>query len=277
MLLHSDNMNTKISKIDEVTLQGELVSNEKPINISHKQILAKVILKNAPNLLGAVPFVGNVATAITQTAIGATTDYWDEIASRKREHEWNSFATKLDERLSKLEIKSEATDYFENSIIFRFEEIKRKLFTEPGKGFDELLAEFVSEALHDLTTPPTAKDLILSSLLAIDQVDLRVLEQIDIQMKANLDSGHTPGVKVDVIEALMKNSGIDSIMISRSLQRLQGQDLAHPLNPGTAAIHESPSKEGVLEGEKSPQYYSSSGFVVSSFGRRFLRFLKLSP
>ncbi len=260
----------------DTTIEGQLIEGQEVSNVSHKKILAKVIIKNAPNLLGAIPIVGSAVAAVTQTAIGATVDYWDELASKRREQEWESFANKLDDRLGKLEIKAEATDYFENTIIFRLEEIKRKLFTEPGKGFDELLAEFVATALYDFSTPPTAKDLILSSLLSIDSVDLRVLQQIDIQMKTNLNSNITPGVKVDIIEALMKSSGIDSIMISRSLQRLQAQDLAHPLNPGTAAIHESPSKEGVLEGEKSPQYYSSSGFVVSSFGRRFLRFLKLS-
>lgn len=266
----------QLKKQEEKTIEGQVIEGIAVNDISHKQILAKVIIKNAPSLLGAIPLVGNAVAAVTQTAVGATIDYWDELASKKREHEWNSFAQELDSRLNKLEIKAEATDYFENSIIFRFEDIKRKLFTEPEKGFDKLLAEFVATSLSDLTTPPTAKDLILSSLLSIDSVDLRVLQQIDVQMKSNLSSERLPGVKVDVIEALMKSSGIDSIMISRALQRLQSQDLAHPLTTGTATINDSPSKEGVLEGEKTSQFYPASGFVVSAFGRRFLRFLKLS-
>lgn len=272
----NNDRNNQLKKQENQAIESQVIEGRMVDKSSHIKILAKVVIKNAPNLLGAIPFVGDVTAAVIQTTIGATIEYWDELASKKREQEWNSFAMELDGRLSKLEIKAEATDYFENSIIFRFEDIKRKLFTEPGKGFDKLLAEFVAAALLDLNTLPTAKDLILSSLLSVDSVDLKVLQQIDIQMKANFNSKHLLGVKVDVIEALMKSSGIDSIMISRSLQRLQAQDLTHPLYPGTAAIHDSPSKQGVLEGEKSPQFYSGSGFVVSAFGIRFLRFLKLS-
>lgn len=266
----------KLQKNEDNAIEGKIVETEEIGNVSHKKILAKVIIKNAPNLLSAIPFIGNAAAAITQTAIGATVDYWEELASKKREKEWISFVNKLDERLSKLEIKEEARDYFENSIIFHFEDIKRKLFTEPDKGFDDLLAEFVSHALSDLNTPPTAKDLILSSLLAVDSVDLRVLQQIDTQFQSLLREGNSRGASFADIVTLMKSAQIDSIMISRSIQRLQSQDLIHPLNNNTASIQEIPAQQELLEGVKSPQYYSQGGFVVSAFGRRFLRFLKLS-
>lgn len=262
---------TKLQKYNEKPIEGKVVTD-----FSHKKALAKVILKNAPSLLGAIPIVGNAISAVTETTVGTAVDYWDELAAHKREREWKSFLENLDKRLKVLEIKSEAKDYFENSIIFKFEDVKRKLFTEPERGFDELLAEFVSTALSDLNTPPTAKDLILASLLAIDNIDIKVLLQIDIQFKNLLRSGNPRGASFADIVTLMKSAGIDEIMISRSLQRLQSQDLVHPLNTNTAAIQELPAQQELLEGVKSPQYYSQGGFVISAFGRRFLRFLKLS-
>lgn len=262
---------TKLQKYQEKSVEGRVLTD-----FSHKKALVKVILKNAPSLLGAIPVVGNAVSAVTETAVGTAVDYWDEIATQRREKEWESYLNKVDKRLSVLEVKTEAKDYFENSIIFRFEDIKRKLFTEPERGFDDLLAEFVASALSDLDTPATTKDLILSSLLAIDSVDLKVLLKIDLQFKKLLDEGNKRGASFADIVTLLKPSRIDEIMISRSLQRLQSQDLVHPLSNNTAAIQDLPAQQELLEGVKSPQYYSQGGFVVSAFGRRFLRFLKLS-
>lgn len=262
---------TKLQKYEEKQIEGKVVTD-----FSHKKALAKVIFKNAPSLLGAIPIVGNAISAVAETTVGAAIDYWDELAAYKRDKEWKSFLENLDKRLRVLEIKAAAKDYFENSIIFRFEDIKRKLFTEPDRGFDELLAEFVANALSDLNTPSTAKDLILASLLAIDSVDLKVFLQIDVQFKNLLRDGNSRGASFADIVTLMKPAQIDEIMISRSIQRLQSQDLIHPLNTNTAAIQELPAQQELLEGVKSPQYYSQGGFVVSAFGRRFFRFLKLS-
>lgn len=261
---------TQLTKIESKTMVGRVVEN------TDIGIFAKSIIKNAPNLISVIPGVGPVVAASAQTAVGTVVDYWDDLRSKKREEEMASFNKKLDERLSHLEIKVEAKDYFENSIIFKYEDIKRKLFTEPGRGFDDLLAEFVATALSDLDTPVDAKDLILSTLLSIDSIDLKVLKQIDTQFKANVNGNSSPGVKVDILEPLMKSSGVDSIMIGRALQRLQGQDLIYPVNPSQASAIEMPSKGALLEGAKSPQYYPASGFGISLFGRRFLRFLKLS-
>jgi hypothetical protein len=105
---------------------------------------------------------------------------------------------------------------------------------------------------------------------------MKVLLQIDVQFRKLLSSGNTRGTSFADIVTLMKPAQIDEIMISRSIQRLESQDLIHPLNNNSAAIQELPAQKELLEGVKSPQYYSQGGFVTSAFGRRFLRFLKLS-
>lgn len=267
--------NEPAKELQEYKENTGIITETKVSNFD-KKAFAKVILKNAPTLLSAIPVIGNVAGAITQATIGSAVDYWNEITTKKRQQEFESYLKKLDARLQRVEIKQEAKDYFENSIVFKYEDIKRKLFTEPGRGFDELLAEFVATSLSDLHTPPTAKDLILSSLLSIDSVDIKVFLQIDVQFKNLLRSENGRGVSFADIVTLMKSAQIDSIMISRSIQRLQSQDLIHPLNTNSASIQELPAQRELLEGVKSPQYYSQGGFVVSAFGRRFLRFLKLS-
>ena len=244
--------------------------------IPKKILFFKAVIKNAPNLLTAIPHIGDIASASLQTIVGTATDYYDDLTNETRLREMQSYDRELDKRLSSLEIKDEAREYWENSIVFKREDIMRKLMTEPGKGFDILLAEYVASALNDLSTPPTAKDLILSSLLSIDSVDLKVFLQIDTQFKNLLGSGVTRGASFDDIITLMKPAQIDSIMISRSIQRLQSQDLISPLNSNTASLQEMPAQQALLDGEKSPQHYSQGGFITTAFGRRFLRFLKLS-
>ncbi len=252
------------------------VITQPPINIPHKSLFFRAVIKNAPNLLSAIPGIGNLASASLQTVLGAATDYYEGVANERRLKELESFDKELDKRLSHLEIKDEAKEYWEGSIVFKREDIIRKLMTEPGKGFDILLAEYVASALNDLTTPPTTKDLILSSLLSIDSVDIKVFLQIDAQFKHLLETNQTRGTSFADIVTLMKPAQIDEIMISRSIQRLESQDLIHPLNSNSASIQELPAQQELLEGVKSPQYYSQGGFVTSAFGRRFLRFLKLS-
>lgn len=264
---------TSISKSDRTEIG---IVSQSVIDLPHKSLFFKAVLKNAPNLLSAIPGIGSLVSSSLQTALGVATDYYDGIANEKRLRELESFDSVLDKRLSHLEIKDEAKEYWEGTIVFKREDIMRKLMTEPGKGFDVLLAEYVASALSDLTTPPTVKDLILSSLLSIDSVDIKVFLQIDTQFKHLLSSGETRGTSFADIVTLMKPAQIDEIMISRSIQRLESQDLIHPLNNNSASIQELPAQKELLEGVKSPQYYSQGGFVTSAFGRKFLRFLKLS-
>lgn len=265
------------SKSEVVKLPTEILDSSLIINdrISRKEIFAKVIIKNAPGLLAAIPGLGSVVSALSQTTISTVIDYWDELASEKRNREIISFMQGLDRKLEHIEIKLEAKDYFENTIIFRFDDIMHKLMSNPGKGFDEFLSEFVSQALIDISIPVDAKDLILSTILEIDVIDIKILKQVNVLMISNIQTGRGPGVKIDVLEAILKTSGIDSIMISRSIQRLSGQDLIQQLSSSTGVIQEQPKVEDLIEGKKSPQHYNPQGFVISAFGRRFLRFLNM--
>lgn len=265
--------NQNISKIEKSETG---VVTQSSLDVPHKSLFFKAVLKNAPNLLSAIPGICGLASASLQMALGVATDYYDGITNERRLKELESFDKELDKRLSRLEIKDEAKEYWEGTVVFKREDIMRKLMTEPGKGFDVLLAEYVASALSDLSTPPTAKDLILSSLLSVDSVDIKVFLQIDVQFKELLRLGNTRGTSIADIVTLMKPAQIDEIMISRSIQRLESQDLIHPLNTNTASIQDLPAQRELLEGVKSPQYYSQGGFVISAFGRRFLRFLKLS-
>ena len=108
-----------------------------------KRSFIKSVIQNAPALLTLVPGVGTVASTVTQTAIDAAINYYEDNADQKRQKEINSFQQKTEQRLKTIEIREAAKDYWENSIIFHWEEIMRKLISEPGKGFDDLLAEFV--------------------------------------------------------------------------------------------------------------------------------------
>ncbi|EKD79720.1 MAG: hypothetical protein ACD_40C00331G0003 [uncultured bacterium] len=260
----------RIKKIEVALISQPMVE------ISHKALFFKAVVKNAPNLLTAIPGIGTLVGASLQTAVGVATDYYEGVANERRLKELESFDRELDKRLSRLEIKDRAKDYWENTIVFKREDIVRKLMTEPGKGFDVLLAEYIATALSDLVTEPLTKDLVLASLLSIDAVDIKVFLEIDRQFKNLLKIGKTRGASFADIVTLLKPSQIDEILISRSIQRLESQDLIHPLNNNTATIQELPAQQELLEGVKSPQYYSQGGFVTSAFGRRFLRFLHLS-
>lgn len=254
-------MNTfQIKKIKNKPLIGRIVKDEKDV-----VTLVSLFFKN---IIGQLPGWGIIS--------GTTADYYQEKIAQKRQNEVNSCIKKINQRLEGLEIKQEAIDYLENSLLFRLEEIILKLGTNPGKGFDEILADYVVSALSNLTDSPEAKDLILSSLLSIDSIDVKVMKKIDFQFKHILNSGKKQGASFIDIVTLMKSEQIDSVLISRSIQRLQSQDLIHPLNNNNATIQELPAQQELLEGVKSPQYYSQGGFVISAFGRRFLRFLKLS-
>lgn len=244
-------------------------------DITFKRFFFKAVLKNAPNLLSVIPSIGNLASASLQTVIGTAIDYYDEMANERRMKELESYDRELDKRLSHLEIKDKAIDYWEETIVFKREDILRKLMTEPGKGYDVLLAEYVATALSDLSTPPETKDLILSSLLSLDSIDIKVLIKIDYQFKHLIALREIRGASFADIVTLMQEDKIDEILISRSIQRLQAQDLIHPLNNNTATIQELSEQEELLEGVKSPQYYPQGGFVISAFGRKFIRFLKL--
>jgi hypothetical protein len=260
----------------DLITQSSIKITKVEVEPTYKSLFFGAVVKNAPNLLSAIPGLGSAASATLQTAIGTVVDYYDSLANERRLQEMKSFDEHLNERLSALEIKDEAIDYWEETIVFKMEDIVRKLISEPGKGFDVLLAEYVASALSDLSTPPPAKDLILSTLLSIDSVDMKVLTQVDLQFRGLIDSGNIRGASYDDLITLMRIAQIDQIMISRSLQRLQAQDLIFSMNSQGATLQELTTQKALLEGEKSPQHYSQGGFGVSAFGRRFLRFLKLS-
>ncbi len=253
--------NNKLQKIEQL-LEAIVIEDKSDITL-----VTKAVFKNFIGLI-PIPGVGNT--------ISAAMDYYEAKVNKRREEEVNSCLSKIEKKLDSIIIKQEAIDYFENSLIFRYEVIMQKLLSNPGKGFDEILAEFVATSLYDLETQPNTKDLILSSLLSIDSVDIKVLIQIDKQFKHLLDSGKTRGASFADIVTLMKPEQIDEILISRSIQRLQSQDLIHPLNNNNASIQELPAQRELLKGVKSPQYYSQGGFVISAFGRKFIQFLKLN-
>ncbi len=250
----------KLKIIKEQPLIGRVVRNKEDL-----VTLTSLLFKN---IAGQIAGIGILT--------GTAADYYQEKVSQKRQEELDSCIGKIHERLDGIEIKQEAVDYLENSLLFRLEEITQKLLTNPGKGFDILLAEYVSSALKDLDSSYEMKDLVLSSLLSIDSVDVSVLLQIDKQFKHLLSQGNKRGASFADIVTLMDPQHIDGIIISRCIQRLESQDLIHPLNTNTATVQELPAQQELLEGKKSPQYYSQGGFVISAFGRTFLRFLKLS-
>lgn len=238
----------------------------------------EIIDKQETTELSPREHIATFLKAVVKTStplLGVPIDYLDQVVTEKRFREVERFATILDERLSRIEIQEDAREYWENTIVFKKEEIVRKLITEPGKGFDVLMAEYVASALSEMSVAPTTKDLILSTLLGIDKVDLEVLMKIDHQFGGLVRSGKTRGASFSDLTALLEAQGIDSVVISRAIQRLQAQDLIFSLNTNTASIQEMPAQEALLRGEKSPQHYSQSGFGISAFGRAFIEFLKL--
>lgn len=224
----------------------------------------------------------NLASAIVPGyAVGAGTikDYYDQKVNQKRQEEIDKFIGNLNHRLSSVELKQEAIDYFENSIVFNLEEITRKLLTNPGRGFDEVIAEFVASALQNLDLHPQTKDLVLSTLLSLDSVDLLILKTMDQHFLSNLpqNGGNgAKGVTRDSICTLLKERKLDEAVIDRSLQRLQSESLIQPMNVSAPAITEAPTADELYKGKRPVQYDSPGGFVNTGFGRVFIQFLKLN-
>src|SRR5260221_91138 len=244
--------------------------NNKLTRIRKGQLLTKVIedKQDLKSLIGAI-FKNSLAQIpIYGAGVGALGDYVSKKVTRKREEEINSCIEKINNRIDGVEIKQSAIDYVEKSIVFRLEELTIKLITNPEKGFDEIIAEFVSSALTDLDTPPDTKDLILSTLLNLDSVDLKDLKGMDSHFVSNLDNSKTnTGVTRDSLYTLLKEVGLDRITIGRSIQRLESQYIIQPLSSSSSGIHEVPSAADLYEGRSGTQFDSPSGFVNTDFGR----------
>jgi hypothetical protein len=202
---------------------------------------------------------------------GTAKDYYQAKVTKRREAELKSFLGKINIRLNGIEMKQESIEYFENSLVFHLEEINMKLISNPGKGFDEIFAEFILNALTDLETPTEEKDLVLSSMLSIDKLDFKILKEIAVQINNNLNNNKQTGVEVFVLEDILLKEKITKLMISRSLERLQSQDLIQTLTRNTGMMSEQPTPQDLQRGTKSKQHYPSGGFMISEFGRIFLR------
>lgn len=214
-----------------------------------------------------------------QLTVGTWKDYVDAKINKKREAELDSCMAQINARLEGVEIKQEAVDYFEDSIVFKLEDITRKLLTNPGRGFDEVIAEFVASALQNMDLHPQTKDLVLSTLLSLDSVDLLVLKTMDQHFLSNLpqNGGNgAKGVTRDSICTLLKERKLDEAVIDRSLQRLQSESLIQPMNVSAPAITEAPTADELYKGKRPVQYDSPGGFVNTGFGRVFIQFLKLN-
>lgn len=257
-------MNNKPKIIEDKPAIGKIIENRKDA--------ASLVFSLFKNLIGFIPAVGPVLGAGT----GVLGDYYNHKVTKKREEEVSSCIENINKRLAGVEIKQEAVDYVEKSLVFRLEEITIKLITNPDKDFDELIADFVAGALTDLNTPPETKDLILSTLLNLDSVDIKILKELDRHFVLNLDPSKTnTGVTRDSLYTLLKDSGLDRGVIGRSIQRLQSQYIIQPLVSGSSGIHEVPSAEDLYQGKSGSQFDSPSGFVNTDFGRIFMNFLKI--
>lgn len=206
---------------------------------------------------------------ILNIASNTIIEYYNAKTENARRKEIKSFLQKLATRTTALELKQETKDYFDNSLIFHLEEIKQKLISNPGKDFDEIFSFFIANALEDLLTPPEEKDLVLSSLLSLDKVDIKVMQQIDIIFNKNLNQGKHSGAEVKTLEETLLSEGISRIMISRSLERLKSQDLIQSIANNGATAQEALSVKELSMGIKSNQYYPTGGFIISEFGRIF--------
>ncbi len=108
-------------------------------------------------------------------------------------------------------------------------------------------------------------------MLSIDKLDIKVLKQIDVVFNKNLNQGKQAGADIEQLNESLKEGGINRLMISRSLERLQSQDIIHPLTTNTGVIQEQLTVAELHQGLKSKQYYPVSGFIVSEFGRTLMR------
>lgn len=214
-----------------------------------------------------------------QLTVGTWKDYVDEKINKKREAEINSCIEHINKRLEGVEIRQEAVDYFEESIVFRLEDITRKLLTNLGRGFDEVIAEFVANALQNLDVHPQTKDLVLSTLLNLDSVDLLVLKTMDQHFISNLpkNGGNgAKGVTRDSICTLLKDRAIDEAVIDRSIQRLQSESIIQPMKVSSPMVTEAPTADELYKGKRPDQFDSPGGYINTGFGRVFINFLKLS-
>ncbi len=209
--------------------------------------------------------------------MGAYRSYIREKRGKQWQEEVNLFMAKIEQEIKRIEIKQEGITYFETSIIIHEEDILHKLATNPGKGFAEILAEFITNALQDLKTPPETKDFILATLLHLDHVDILVLKTLDKHLVSNLPN-HAEGVTRDSICTLLKYKKIDleEAIIDRSLQRLQSEALVQPMRIHVPGGANAITAEEIYQGKRPDQYNSPGGFVNTSFGRIFINFLKLA-
>lgn len=250
-----------IQKIKDNGIVGKVVERKEDI-----KIVAQSLIKN---IASQIPVLG----VATDTAA----DYLAAMVNKKRDDAVNSFISNINKRLEAVEVKQEAIDYFENSIVFRLEEVTIKIISNPDKGYEEILAEYVASALSDLKTPPETKDLILSTLLSLDSVDLLVLKTMDKHFIANLHGRNgARGVTRDSLATLLKESGIDDALINRSIQRLQSEFVIQPLKVSVPALTESPTADELYKGKRPAQYDATEGYVNTDFGRVFINFLKLN-
>jgi len=249
------------------------MNDDKPQIITQKKnILFEDAIEDKEDVLSLTnAFFTNLLAQIPGMNLfsGTAKDYYQAKVAKKREEELKSFLREINSRLKGVEIKQTSIDYFESSLVFHLEEINTKLLSNPDQGFDEIFASFIVTALIDLETPTEDKDLVLSSLLSIDKSDLRVIKEIAVQLNNNLNSGKQTGVEVFILEETLSKEKISKIMISRSLARLQAQDLIQTLTTNTGAISEQPTPYELQTGSRSKQY-PSGGFMISEFGRTFL-------
>jgi len=248
-------------------------------NTSNRSILAGNAIEDKEDILSLTnAFFSNLLGQIPGMALfsGTAKDYYQAKVEKKREAELKSFLKQLNTRLNGIEMKQESIDYFESSLVFHLEEINTKLISNPDKGFSKIFASFIANALIDLETTPEDKDLVLSSLFSIDKLDLRILKEIAVQINNNLNNGKLTGVEIFVLEENLIKEGINKIMISRSLERLQAQDLIQTLTQNTGVISEQPTAKELIKGTKSKQYYPTGGFMISEFGRTFLHLTNIS-
>lgn len=257
--------------------------NKDSITKKAEEIIENITVGDKKEVVSIVGLLlHNLASAVVPGySVGAGTikDYYDQKVNKKRQQEIDSFLSNLNDRLTSVEIKQEAIDYLENSIVFRLEEITHKLLTNPGRGFDEVISEFVANALQNMDLHPKTKDLILSTLLSLDSVDILVLKTMDKHFLSNLPKnggGGAKGVTRDSICTLLKDRKMDEAIIDRSIQRLQSESLIQPMKVSASVIREVSTADQLYVGKRPDQYDTPGGFINTKFGRIFINFLKLN-
>ena len=119
---------------------------------SAEEVIGNATVNNEKEFVGVIGLLlHNLASVVVPgyaVGVGTIKDYYDQKVNKKRQQEIDSLLEHLNRRLASVELRQEAVDYFETSIVFQLEEITRKLLTNPGRGFDELIAEFVASALQ---------------------------------------------------------------------------------------------------------------------------------